>query len=148
MKGKNDGSEQTTMWNFLTKGRGRPKKREGDKEKPKRGRPPNIKKDPPQETHSNNAGKTPSAKSPPVAAVSSKPNGKQEKKTRMNWGKGEGLARLTKAVNDWANGSDECFRGGSGKRMPFTDYAATIDIPFNTLRKFLSQDGKRLKELG
>jgi hypothetical protein len=66
----------------------------------------------------------------------------------MNWGKGEGLARLTKAVNDWVNGSDECFRGGSGKRMPFTDYAATIDIPFNTLRKFISQDGKRLKELG
>ena len=65
---------------------------------------------------------------------------------RINWGRGEPLKRLTKAVEDWdaKSGPYLCEKPA----MLMAEYAKCVDIPYATLRAYCCKDVGMRKELG
>ena len=68
------------------------------------------------------------------------------KLTRVNWGRGEGLQRMTQAINDWDNKTG-CFLEAE-KTMPLPRYAELVSIPFPTLAQYVCSDLGKRKVLG
>ena len=66
------------------------------------------------------------------------------KTTRTNWGKGENLKKMTAAVEGWDNNSEQKREAeGDIKR-----YAALVEIPLDTFKKYACADKSKRRKLG
>lgn len=65
---------------------------------------------------------------------------------RTNWGRGEPLERLTKAVEDWDAKSGLYLTEKPAMLMP--EYAKCVGIPYETLSSYCCKDVGKRKELG
>ena len=66
------------------------------------------------------------------------------KTTRTNWGKGENLKKMTAAVEGWDNNSEQKREAeGDIKR-----YAALVEIPLDTFKKYVCADKSKRRKLG
>ena len=68
------------------------------------------------------------------------------KLTRVNWGKGAGLERMTKAVEDWDSKTGPFLE--DEKTMSLPRYAVLVNIPFPTLAGYVRPDLDKRKDLG
>ena len=108
----------------------------GDYFKKKRGRPkgpaaPRKKKNKPA------AKKAAQPKPPPAKQAPAKT-------TRTNWGSGENLKRMRAAVEGWDNNSEQKREAeGDIKR-----YAALVEIPLDTFKKYVCADKSKRRKLG
>ena len=69
---------------------------------------------------------------------------------RTNWGKGDALERMSKAVSDWeakAGPILDAYKDLHLSDMPLIEYAQSVQIPYETLQKYVTTNGKR-RELG
>ena len=64
---------------------------------------------------------------------------------RINWGVGEGLERMTKAVNDWDAKSGPFLE--ENKLMSIREYAAAVEIPHQTLARYACKDAGKRRQL-
>ena len=110
----------------------------------KRGRPPQSEGD---ETEQPATPLTATLAAPSTAPVFGKKAAAQlvgVKLERINWGVGEDLERMTKAVDDWDAKSGPFLE--NYKSMSLRDYAAAVNIPHQTLARYTCKDvGKRQK---
>lgn len=65
---------------------------------------------------------------------------------RVNWGKGDALARLTKAVDDWDNKTGTVLEADKSMNLP--KYAECVGIPYPTLAPYARDDVSKRKQLG
>ena len=57
----------------------------------------------------------------------------------MNWGKGDGLKRMTDAVKDWEEQTEQFLDLPEGSRS-LENYAAHVGIPHSTLHMYVTND--------
>ena len=66
--------------------------------------------------------------------------------TRVNWGKGDALTRITQAVEDWDKKSGEILEKDS--KISLKEYASKVEIPFQTLHKYAQPNHGKRQKLG
>jgi hypothetical protein len=68
--------------------------------------------------------------------------------TRTNWGKGEPLERITKAVNEWNDKTGQ-YWDSNGEARLLRAFSSVVNIPYDTFKKYVPSSGATSKrELG
>jgi len=85
------------------------------------------------------------ASTPAPTAKASNP--KASTGARVNWGKGDGLKRMTDAVKDWEEQTEQFLDLPEGSRS-LENYAAHVGIPHSTLHMYVTKNRSKRRALG
>ena len=136
-----------TMYRFLKKEKGRPKKRGVQIEAN------GVAINGDNSTTTKKAKTAPNPATAAVATASTSSNKKAPKKTtatRTNWSKGANLIQMTKAVNNWLvkDSPHNTTLDDNGEAMTLQVYAHQVDIPYPTLKKYVTNNTENRRKLG
>jgi hypothetical protein len=71
----------------------------------------------------------------------------QMKKTGTNYNSGEGLEKLTAAINEWNAGNGRAL-DSNGEKCGLVQFSNMFGIPFDTFRKYVHPDPEKRREVG